>query len=365
MTRVFSLNALAAATSQEVAVTAARVNTNSTMPSQLINGLSMDTLINSSVSSEIASKEYYRQMMTRYRKNKSGRLSRVGKMALEALQTLRPSVSRVLEQPYLDDTEMGVITGRTILSLVKEGAQRRPGCVLTSHYLIDLLSGQTSTSVDENTCFLNFHTATKSMAHRAIYDLNKVGLLEIESRDNTQLLTPYSERDAGQENLYDWLMTRYLECTNLSSDVIRKQFSTELQKVEKNPYLLDVCYFADAQFGNITGWDLLSLLIESQNQMMGNIPAEAITSFFDSDKKAAVMNGIDDLCKKLGLVDILTSETASDDCYYAVKPFAPMALVFRQKNPHHNVMIGQELFKNFANHVSGNMAGSNMKNFLV
>ena len=368
MTNISPLSALAAATTQEISfnpLANKQPIQKSTLVSGLLNSIGLDTIASTRVSGEFAAKEYYRKAMERYRKNRGAKLTRVGRMALEALQTLRPSVSRILEHPYLDDCDMGVITGRTILSLVKEGAQQRPGCVLTSHYLIDLLHGQNQV-LENNSCVLNYYDATQKITHQAIDDLTRVGLIERQICNETQLLTPYSEREAGQEKFYAWLIERYQKQHELTPQIIREKYLEDIQKVDKDRYLLEIGYFTDSNMGVVTGWDLLSLLIESDSKMLGSIPSTAITQFFDTDKTAAAMNGIDDLARKLNLLDIHFQEDPQGTmgCYYTLKPYTAnvLALRFKHDAVHSNTNISSALtaqFKAFGQQTR------NLKSFLV
>lgn len=300
------------------------------------------------VSAKQVADAYYKEMLERYQKQKSGKLSRWGRMMLESLISLYPSISDTLEQPFFEDEALGVLTGRTILSLVKEGAQRRPNSVLTTHYMAELLgvydetpkinvlkpqssiaSDRTESSLVEKMDSPQLQEALNSV----IEQLEKTGLIWQEKMNETALLHPYSEKKLGEESLFDWLMQRRQAQQSLSNDQIRAQFSEAISQFNHRRYLMEVIYFQDQTFKGITGWDLLALILKAQQALPGDTPVDAIHAFFDESKRPAVDNGISDLADKLGLITLIekTDDVQGQRPYIMPQPYAEYILMMRSE----------------------------------
>jgi hypothetical protein len=297
-----------------------------------------------------ATQEFYKRAMVRYRRQRGAKVTRYGRIALETLSSLLPSVATVLERPYLEDEAIGVITGRSILSLIKEGAEKRPNCVLTSHYMAEMLgvyenivsiaSVSTQTPEPEAEDISTLSTDDRRQhaieaLERALTDLEKIGLIQREALNNTELLHPYSEKKTGQENLFDWLMSLRSKHANLSNqdlNTLRETHAEALKAFQDNRYLLDIIYFSDRDFHGINGWDLLSLIIEAEDKMLGAVPVESICRFFEARHEKAVINGLEDLAQKIG---IITLHRGDDNALSTIEsqPYAAIGLNMRFHPP--------------------------------
>ena len=233
------------------------------------------------VSAKLVAEAYYREMLVRYQKKQGNKLTRWGRMMLESLICLYPSVSDTLENPFFEDDEIGVLTGRSILSLIKEGAKRRPNSVLTKHYMAELLG---LTDEDPKISLLKqpedgLESDTElasSLVDRAdsprlqlaldsvLDELEKTGLIWQENINQTALLHPYSEKQHGEESLFDWLMQRRKTRLAQDNSALRETHADAMAQFEAKRYLMDVIYFQDQTFKGINGWDVLALILKAQ-----------------------------------------------------------------------------------------------------
>ena len=274
------------------------------------NGL-VDGFINQQAAAKTAYELFYKKALQQSQTRKARRLTQLGQSVLETVKCLSPKVSTLLNTVVMQDSDLGDITGKTILSLIKEGSQQRPNCVLTSHYLSLLI--QQNTELPENIAEM-------------IQALETAGLISTQTINDTQLLNPKSAKKAGQEAKYHQALAR-LQAQQPSLGELKQTHQEALSNLIKNLYVLDVVYLQDKQLGPISGWELLGLLLQAQQALPGDVPKNSILGFFKPDQHQAVENGLRDLSEK---IELLIQEEKQNEHYIKAQPYAALCLAYRR-----------------------------------
>lgn len=295
---------------------------------------------------------YYNKMLERaHGQSKTAVITKYGLIALETLNTLRPSVKQTLNKPYLKSMDNGTISGRTILSLIKEGALQRPECVLTSHYMAQMLgayeteckiipftkSFKTTETADAISGGPNpddqnpgdgqqqdqphqdgeqptpVGTIDETAAAEALQalevafnELESLGLIRIEAQHDTQLLHPFSQKKAGEEAMFETLMRR-IRAKQPAINVYNEH-SEDLKRIRNNIFVLNTIFFIEDKVGPISGWDVLGLIVEGQRRMLGDMPIASLAAFFGDMNEKAVRNAVFDLVSKLDVIEYTDEE---------------------------------------------------------
>ncbi|MCA9806760.1 MAG: hypothetical protein KC476_02300 [Cyanobacteria bacterium HKST-UBA06] len=351
---------------------------------------------------------YYNKLFNRYQyRSKRAVLTRYGRIALETLNTLRPSVQQALSKHCLKHADYGSISGRTLLGLIKAGAMQRPNCVLTNHFMAQMLGawdetqplvpfnkaieiggkgGPTTIAVaieptadpDATVMAPVIETAINPDQEQeqkqqpqqdeappsedtepvdavdvppldqaaidkaafealdsldtALNELERLGLIRIESANHTRLLHPYSPKATGHESMFGTLLRQWRQKLQAPAETDPEKLKAQqqahadaLNKVRNHIFILNTIFFIEDDLGPISGWDVLGLIVEGTNRMLGDMPVASITGFFKDTNDKAVCNAIEDLVNKLGIV------AYTDDTKRYVKPMAFAEAALRLK----------------------------------